>query len=443
MHRIIGRRSFVLFLMMFFFISFVEMGFSQSDGNKLNGIVLNGENPISNVHIMVKQNGIGLTSDRFGMFELHIGKLPFDITISHIGYETQTLHMSDSLWTANGGFYKIQLQKKIQTLSEVEILENKLKIIDKSEHQWKIIDYHLVQDYIVVLKSSYAKRKLKMMSMDGHRSFEMPLQMKVDHFEIDGLGNSYLANNEEIWQFFILPDSIYFYQKIDVKIFQAKIACCEGRVAEGLLYKSLDHHNQKICYSIINPKSQQIIHEIYSKERYSFAQGCIDERTQLVRQYGYINDMGELSSGDMKVKRRLDLLKWTYDKIGRIPYYSPVFVLNDTIIIFDHEKSSICFYNGQGELINGLDITYHQHKNWDNKIYLDDKKNEFYIRFRQNGKTALYQLDMKTGVIHYAYTITQSPFPEKIIIENNSLFFMFVNNGQSRVLFESVINDVY
>jgi hypothetical protein len=327
-----------IFCLLFIFV--FNNVYSQEDG--VNCILLdNDTNLVSNANIITINHSFGYISAEDGFFSIPISILPVELEISHIGYQTKRIILKDSLVTIPDGLLKIFLQKKVHVFNEVEVLDKNTKILSKREKRWVMTDYDIRNEYIMVLYTKGAKRKIKCISPINNESFEVDFNFSASKIVSDQLGNTFLMNNEKALQFVILQnDSICFYPAINTSDYINIIKPIVGEANGFLGYSALSKHNQKITYWTARKDKRYLIHEIYNDSRYSFAQGCIEERNQLIQKYGNINDMGDLNIDLLQIKRRIKRLNWTYTLIGTIPEYSPAYLKQDTIIVFDHVNSS-------------------------------------------------------------------------------------------------------
>lgn len=109
---------------------------------------------------------------------------------------------------------------------------------------------------------------------------------------------------------------------------------------------------------------------------------------------------------------------------GRIvkPLYVPVFLKNDTVILFNFQEENIVYLNKFGYVLGSVKIEkfpqYH-----DFEVFYDEVKQKFYIQITDNDKHFLREINVYDGklgrTIHLGY-----PFPKRIQIFNNKLYYL-------------------
>lgn len=70
------------------------------------------------------------------------------------------------------------------------------------------------------------------------------------------------------------------------------------------------------------------------------------------------------------------------------PLYAPLFILNDTICIFNHHNDYLYHYNETNQLIDSVRINYHHPANWrewKKKLIVDEVANKVYAFYSKNG----------------------------------------------------------
>jgi len=80
-----------------FFVLFININ-TVSASTVIHGIIKDAETnkPLPNANIYIKDTYIGTISNQDGHYKLEIPKVPSEIIVSYIGYETRTILIEDS-----------------------------------------------------------------------------------------------------------------------------------------------------------------------------------------------------------------------------------------------------------------------------------------------------------------------------------------------------------
>jgi hypothetical protein len=109
------------------------------------------------------------------------------------------------------------------------------------------------------------------------------------------------------------------------------------------------------------------------------------------------------------------------------PLYAPLFIINDTVVVFDHYSNSILSYSKKHELLDSVSITYNHPKNWrewKHEIIVDKDNHKVYAKYQKNGFYYLKQIDRKTGKIIGDFKLLNQ-YVEHIKIKNDYVYYIY------------------
>jgi predicted transglutaminase-like protease len=109
------------------------------------------------------------------------------------------------------------------------------------------------------------------------------------------------------------------------------------------------------------------------------------------------------------------------------PLYAPLYVMNDTVCVFDHYDDAILKYDRKHQLIDSIHIDYNHPKNWrewKHEIIVDEITNEAYALYQKGKYYCLQHIDMTTGKIKSDFTLS-NPYVDKIKIKNNEVYYVY------------------
>jgi hypothetical protein len=108
------------------------------------------------------------------------------------------------------------------------------------------------------------------------------------------------------------------------------------------------------------------------------------------------------------------------------PLYAPMYVVHDTICIFDHYADTLFLYDRDFNCIGASKIDYHHPKNWkewDRQILKDEITGEIYAQFEKDGFYTLKKIDIATGKVTGVYQL-QNHYVKHIRIRNGGAYYI-------------------
>lgn len=125
------------------------------------------------------------------------------------------------------------------------------------------------------------------------------------------------------------------------------------------------------------------------------------------------------------------------------PLYAPMFVQNDTILIFDHYTNKLFRYNAENEPIDSLDISYHigpDKKEWEELLVKDVEEQVIYAVYLKGGKYYLKELNTSTGEVKNVYKLTYK-YPERLKIRGAYAYYIYrpFESSQKKFLYKEKI----
>jgi len=109
------------------------------------------------------------------------------------------------------------------------------------------------------------------------------------------------------------------------------------------------------------------------------------------------------------------------------PLYAPLFVKNDSILVFDHYENKLYKHTPESGLVDSTDINYHfnsRKSGWEHPLIQDQKTEEIYAIFMRNGYTFLSLLDTQTGKIIKTFKLYYK-YIEGIQIIDNTVYYIY------------------
>lgn len=109
------------------------------------------------------------------------------------------------------------------------------------------------------------------------------------------------------------------------------------------------------------------------------------------------------------------------------PLYAPLYVVKDTISIFDHYKNLLFHVDRKGQKIDSISISYNHPKNWKewkNVMLKDDIENTIYAVYEKNGHKYIKQISLQNGQEQGRYSL-QFHSADKLKIHDGYAYYIY------------------
>jgi len=109
------------------------------------------------------------------------------------------------------------------------------------------------------------------------------------------------------------------------------------------------------------------------------------------------------------------------------PLYAPLFVKNDSVLVFDHYENKLYKHTPKYGLVDSIDINYHfnsRKSGWEHPLIQDQKTEEIYAIFLRNGYTFLSLLNTQTGAIIKTFKLYYK-YIEGIQIIDSTVYYIY------------------
>ncbi|MES2568389.1 MAG: carboxypeptidase-like regulatory domain-containing protein [Bacteroidota bacterium] len=129
------------------------------------------------------------------------------------------------------------------------------------------------------------------------------------------------------------------------------------------------------------------------------------------------------------------------------PLFAPLYIVDDTICVFDHYKDKLYHFNKSGIKIDSISISYNHPKNWKewkNKMLKDDIENKIYAVYEKNGHKYIKQISAQTGKEQGRYTL-QFHSADKLKIHDGYVYYIYrpFESTQEKFFYRELIKQEY
>lgn len=172
-----------------------------------------------------------------------------------------------------------------------------------------------------------------------------------------------------------------------------------------------------------------------------------DFRMELFRsQYKYMSGHDKVVAMDLALETGIDAeiiagyMTNFHNDIYFKPPYAPLFVVHDTLCVFDHYKERIRRFLPDGRELESVPISYHRERTWRTRLLQDRQSGEVYAVFARSVRTWVRRVDTSTGKLGPERALDH-PFPEEVQVHGDHAYFIYRPFGslQHRTLYRQRI----
>ena len=122
--------------------------------------------------------------------------------------------------------------------------------------------------------------------------------------------------------------------------------------------------------------------------------------------------------------------------------YAPLFVVNDTLCVFDHDKGRIRRFSSSFRTAGEVPITYHLRNLWKGRLMQDRATEDIHLTEMKHGIAWIARIDPRTGSLGEKQELKQR-FPERIAINDGYVYYVYrpYASQQTRTLYRERVQD--
>jgi hypothetical protein len=383
---------------------------------------------IENVAIRNSSSTNGTRSNTQGYFEIKLERSAFvKLHFSHLSFETFIKEIrtqgKDTITIS------VYLKEKTNLLNGVEVFaENKPETL-VGKPDYSIFDFDFYEDKLILLTSerSLNKAQLRFSDYNGKIISSLPLPKSAgtaSGFFHDYEGYTDLICSDTIFRLDILNKEFLlmsinrndFLKGIEPVIDSANNAYYLSNQWDKFpLFNYYFMKKNDTLNHLLSTVTNQDLMKIYNMEYYYLPPHAQLEARRLARQY--------------KTDKRIvaALMSGFTQSMFYEPLYAPLFVIKDTVCIFNHYTDHIYHFNRNNKLLDSVKISYHHPKNWrewKKQLFVDEFENKVYAFFSKNDHHYLKQIDFQTGKEIRTYKL-KHPSAEKIKIKDGYVYYIY------------------
>jgi hypothetical protein len=384
-------------------------------------------------------------TNKYGEFELKLQKNKFyTLHTYHLSFESYVTQLNTS--NKDTIDVLIKLKERTNYLDTIAVFATHKPETLVGKPNYGVYDFDFYEDKLILLtaKRSLQNAELKLTDYTGKEfmSFAIPKEageaQKLMH---DHMGYTNLLCKDSIFRIEIINQMFVTYG-VSKREFEQSIKPVND-TANGHLY----FNDQNINYPMFNyfyihhtqPQLHKRLYTVINKdlmELYNW-------------EYYYLPPRGQLEARKIAQEYHVDkkvvaaMMSGFTKSLFYEPLYAPLFIINDTINLFDHHTDQILHFDKENKLIDSVKISYHHPKKWrtwKKQLFYDGTENKVYALFKNGANVFIKRIDHMSGKIegvHKFVNITA----DRIKIKDGYAYYIYrpFESTQEKFLYREVI----
>ncbi|HEU4717701.1 MAG TPA: hypothetical protein VFU15_07700 [Bacteroidia bacterium] len=419
------------FILLFFF--FAGTLFSQESRLLVMGRVISAKDSVSGI------DGVVITcnapqrqthSNKDGYYSLLLDyKTGQVITYRIIGSKTEYRTITKKMLDRAGGDtlrLDVYLSPDLITLPLAEVKSGPDTVL--GNNKFFIEDYMFYDEHcFILLTFEKSLKSAKVMLTDDHQAILSSFDVPGEAIELykDYQGNINVMCRDSAFRVKVVQPAEVLLLALPYKDFCERMLPCVDTVGSRILFTNYMRDYPAFSYFSYNPADTTVepVHYIVDKELLA----------QYNWEFDYLLPKDRLYARKMEMYTGIDkrIIAATMtgfpQSIYYTPLYAPLFVVHDTVCVFDHYSDTLFLFDKFNRSIGASHIDYHHPKNWkewDRQMLQDDVTGDIYAQFEKGGFYYLKRIDIKTGKVTGTYKL-QNQYVKHIRVHDGEVYYIY------------------
>lgn len=383
---------------------------------------------IENAGIRNSASTTGTISNKQGYFEISVDRSPLiKLHISHLSFETfiKEIRTKDRDTIT----LSIFLKEKANILPGVEVFSKAKPETLVGKPDYSIFDFDFYEDKLILLTSerSLNKAQLRFSDYSGKIISTLPLPKSA------GTASGFFHDHEGYTDL-VCSDTIF---RLDIMNKEFLLMSISRNDFSKAIQPVVDSANN--AYYLSNQWDKFPLFNYYFLKKNDTVNHLLStvSNSDLMKiynmEYYYLPPRAQLEARRLADAYKTDkrivaaLMSGFTQSMFYEPLYAPLFVIKDTVCVFNHYTDQIYHFDRNNKLIDSVKISYHHPKNWrewKKQLFVDEFENKVYAFFSKNDHHYLKQIDFQTGKEVKTYKL-KHPSAEKIKIKDGYVYYIY------------------
>lgn len=383
-------------------------------------------NILPGVNIYIDKTNTGTVTDTDGNYFLRIYKQPpFIIYYSHVGYETISKIISENIWR-DSLVSDVTLKISPSVLPTHTVKAHATPDTIFASIEYNVADFEFYKDKLILLTyKNKIEKDAEVILADEKSTIICSKKVMFEAKELfrDYQGNINVICRDTVFRISVKRDEIFFLS-VDFKDFNELIRPCIDTIENNIIFSDYNSGYPAFSYYSFSAEKR----EVFS------IRNIIDK--PLMREfrfeYYFLPPKEKLKARRFAIQHNTDKHMVAAAMTGfqrsfyYTPLYAPLYVINDSILIFDHYENKLYYYNEYNEPVDSIAINYHRLKEekWEKNLLKDDYNNKIYSIYTKNGFYYLKKIDLSTGKIEFSFKLHHK-YADNVKVKNDCVYYIY------------------
>ncbi|MBC7864954.1 MAG: carboxypeptidase-like regulatory domain-containing protein [Bacteroidia bacterium] len=384
---------------------------------------------IENVSVRINNSTFGTYTDKKGNFEFLLPKVKhYSLLFQTVGFkkEVREVELDENEDSAKLFVY---LKAEIYELDAVPVFAHPKPDTIYGSPKYSIADFNFYEDKYLLLTFTKSMEKTTLRLVDEFKNeitkAEVPeIGGEAKELYQDYMGYTNVICKEGIYRVVIRNDKIKLYE-LPAQDFNALVRPIIDTAGNNLFFSNYSRNFPLFNYYYYNTKDSTYkpfatVEDKPLMDLYRF-------------EYYFLKPAEKLMAREIADENNIDKHKAAAMMTGftnsmyYTPLFAPLFVIGDTLHIFDHYKNCLFHYDSQGNKLDSVPISYHHPKNWKdwkNHMVKDLTEGNVFAVYSRDGHKYMKKINYRNGKEEGSYKIIHYS-ADRIKVKDGYIYYVY------------------
>ncbi len=397
--------------------------------------------PIPFVNIRESGSGKRLNTDEKGEFKISLSGKKAVFRFTTVGYDTTYYSVSLLKDTIR---FTIKMKYRVSIFNPVDIFASRPDTVIGSQ-KFFIEDFEFYGDQFILLTFEKKPEKSKVMLASEEQKVISVFDVPVNAQELykDFLGNVNVIGKDSVYRVLVENEKV-------------RLVALPPDDFENMIKPCIDTINGKIVFSDYREDYPEFNYYTWDRDDSSATKfkNVIDEDLSLMYsfEYDYLKPRQKVYARKVEMatgidKREIAAYMTNFAQSRYFtPLYAPLFVIRDTMYLFEHYKNQLYKLNKDGKLLDSVPINYHKPlkwREWRRKLIREERSDRIFGLFQKDGYYFLKEIDKSKGQV-MATNKLHFPYVGKIRVKDGYAYYIYrpFESLQTKYLYKELLKPV-